>query len=50
MFFIKRVLIAPFFFVALAHSAPLSQEAIQRRFEEGAALMSTNPKEAAEVF
>ena len=50
MLFIKRVLIAPFFFIALAHSAPLSQEAIQRRFEEGVALMGTDPKEAAEVF
>ena len=43
-------MLAPFLFVGLAQSAPLSEEAIQRRFEEGVALMSSSPKEAVEVF
>jgi len=51
MYHLMRVLLlAPFLFVGLAQSAPLSEEAIQRRFEEGVALMSSSPKEAVEVF
>jgi len=47
---IRVLLLAPFLFVGLAQSAPISEEAIQRRFEEGVALMSSSPKEAVEVF
>ena len=48
--FIRVLLLAPFLFVGLAKSASLSEDAIQRRFEEGVALMSSNPEEAIEVF
>jgi hypothetical protein len=44
------LLLAPFFIITIAYGAPLSQEAIQRRFEQGAALMESNPAEAVEVF
>jgi hypothetical protein len=41
---------APFLFVGIAQAAPLSEEAIQRRFQEGVALMSSDPEKAVEIF
>lgn len=61
--FMRALLLAPLFFLnnALAapptsgllqksQSAPLSPEAIQRRFEQGVALMESNPDEAVQIF
>lgn len=47
-----RVLLAPFLLIGVVCAAPQtpSPEAVQRRFEEGVALMSTNPEEAVEIF
>jgi hypothetical protein len=47
---IRVLLIAPFFIVSIAYGAQPSQEAIQRRFEQGVALMESDPAEAVEIF
>jgi hypothetical protein len=51
---LRRALsLAPLLFCGLVISAPplpISEEAIQRRFEDGITLMSTQPEEAAEIL
>jgi len=47
---IRVLFMAPFLFVGIAQAAPLSEEAIQRRFQEGVALMSSDPEKAVEIF
>ena len=54
--YIWALITAPFLFnaIEIAIAAPptlnISEEAIQRRFEEGVLLMSSDPKEAVEIF
>jgi hypothetical protein len=48
--FVRALILTPFFVIQFAHSSPLNQDAVQRRFEQGILLMQSDPKQAVEIF